>query len=106
MSKIKSMKENRNLSSCARRACPISLRRAMHFGVRHAAAAAVSTAALIFCCSCEKHRLGEDPEVQKEHVDVPAGSEENSSPTEDTSVSPAATASPTPVEFFPESTPH
>ena len=41
----------------------------MHFGVRQIAAA-VSTAALIFCCSCEKHHLGEDPEVQKEHVDV------------------------------------
>jgi len=77
----------------------------MHFGVRQTAAA-VSAAALIFCCSCEKHHLGEDPEVQKEHVDVPGGSEENSAATKEVSVSPSASASPTPVEFFPESTPH
>jgi hypothetical protein len=76
----------------------------MHFGVRQTAAA-VSTAALIFCCSCEKHHLGEDPEVQKEHVDVASGSEENSDATKEASTSPAATASPTPAEFFPESTP-
>jgi len=75
----------------------------MHFGVRQAATA-VSAIALIFCCSCEKHHLGEDPEVQKEHVVVPSGSEENSSATEETS--PFTTASSTPVEFFPESTPH
>jgi len=77
----------------------------MHFGVRHAAAA-VSVAALIFCCSCEKHHLGEDPEVQKEHVDAASGSEENSSATKEESPSPSATVSPTPVEFFPQSTPH
>jgi hypothetical protein len=77
----------------------------MHFGVRHATAA-VSAAALIFCCSCEKHHLGEDPEVQKEHVVIPGESDENSGTTKETSTSPSATASPTPVEFFPESTPH
>jgi hypothetical protein len=73
----------------------------MHFGVRQIAAT-VSTAALIFCCSCEKHHLGEDPEVQKE----PGESDENSSAPKETSASPSATTSPTPVEFFPESTPH
>jgi hypothetical protein len=77
----------------------------MHFGVRQAAAA-VSAAALIFCCSCEKHRLGEDPEVQKEHVVVPGESDETSSATKETSASPSVTVSPTPAEFFPESTPH
>jgi hypothetical protein len=77
----------------------------MHFGVRQTTAA-VSAAALIFFCSCEKHHLGEDPEVQKEHVDVPGGSEENSAAAKEVSASPPATASPTPVEFFPESTPH
>ena len=99
------MKKSDNLSSCLRRACPISLRRAMHFGVRQAAAA-VSAAAFIFCCSCEKHHLGEDPEVQKEHVVVPGESDENSSAPKETSASPSATTSPTPAEFFPESTPH
>jgi hypothetical protein len=77
----------------------------MHFGVRQTAAA-VFAAALIFFCSCEKHHLGEDPEVQKEHVVVPAGSEENSKATDETSASASATTSPTPAEFFPESTPH
>ena len=76
----------------------------MHFGVREIAAA-FSAAALIFCCSCEKHHLGEDPEVQKEHVDVAGGSEENSATSKENAESPAATASSTPVEFFPESTP-
>src|ERR1700694_5581434 len=79
--------------------------RAMHFGVRHAAAA-VSAVALIFCCSCEKHHLGEDPEVQKEHVIVPGESDATSAATKETSTSPPVTPSPTPVEFFPESTPH
>jgi hypothetical protein len=77
----------------------------MHFGVRQTAAA-FSTAALIFCCSCEKHHLGEDPEAQKEHVVAPGGAEENSAATKEESKSPTATASATPVEFFPESTPH
>jgi hypothetical protein len=76
----------------------------MHFGVRQTAAA-VSTAALIFCCSCEKHHLGEDPEVQKEQVVAPGESDETSGATKETSTSPSATASPTPAEFFPESTP-
>jgi len=94
-----------NLSSCLRRAWPISLRRVMHFGVRQIAAA-VSAAALIFCCSCEKHHLGEDPEVQKEHVDVTSGSAEDSSASKEALASPSATVSPTPAEFFPETTPH
>jgi hypothetical protein len=76
----------------------------MHFGVRHVAAA-VSAATLIFCCSCEKHHLGEDPEVQKEHVVVPGESDENSGAAKQASTSPTATVSPTPVEFFPESSP-
>jgi hypothetical protein len=75
----------------------------MHFGVRQTAAA-VSAAALIFFCSCEKHHLGEDPEVQKEQVVAPGGSDENSAATKQASPSP--TTSLTPVEFFPESTPH
>jgi hypothetical protein len=78
----------------------------MHFGVRQAAAA-VFAVALIFFCSCEKHHLGEDPEVQREHVEISTGSEENSSAAiEETSASPSATTSPTPAEFFPDSTPH
>jgi len=77
----------------------------MHFGVRHVVAS-ISAAALIFCCSCEKHRVGEDPEAQKERADELKGSEENSSASKETSASPSATVSPTPAEFFPENTPH
>src|SRR6266705_1393864 len=68
--------------------------RAMQFWVRQTAAA-FSAAALIFCCSCEKHHLGEDPEVQREHVVVPGESDETSGATKETSTSPSATASPT-----------
>ena len=72
----------------------------MHFGIRQIAAV-LSAAALVVFCSCEKHRVGEDPEIQKEHdgtenaaaankaVDLP----ENSSPNR------------TPAEFFPKATP-
>ena len=77
----------------------------MHFGVREIAAA-ISIAALIFCCSCEKHHLGEDPEVQKEHVDLAGGAEENPSAIQEASPSATVKTSPTPAEFFPESTPH
>ena len=76
----------------------------MHFGVRQTAAA-ISASALIFCCSCEKHHLGEDPEVQKENVDTPARAEENFTATKEASKSPTADASPTAAEFFPETTP-
>ena len=77
----------------------------MHFGIREIAAA-VFAAALIFCCSCEKHHLGEDPEAQKERVVEAKGGEENPSENKESAPPPSATVSPTPVEFFPESTPH
>jgi hypothetical protein len=69
--------------------------------------AAISGAAVIFCCSCEKHRLGEDPEVQKERTNIESASEENPRPTKERSTSEASPArtSPTPAEFFPETTP-
>jgi hypothetical protein len=76
----------------------------MHFGVRETAAV-ISAGAMILCCSCEKHHLGEDPEAQKEHVDVAPGGGEDSGETKSPTESPAATASPTPVNFFPENSP-
>jgi len=76
----------------------------MYFGVREIAAA-ISAAAFIFCCSCEEHHLGEDPEVQKENLGTAAAGEVNSERTNADAESPAATISPTPAEFFPESTP-
>ena len=57
---------------------------------------ALAVASLI-SISCEKHHVGELPEVQKEKVDVAAGHEADSSP--------APAAKPTPAEFFPEKKP-
>jgi hypothetical protein len=76
----------------------------MHFCVRQIAAA-ISAAALIFCCSCEKHRLGEDPEVQKENVDESKGGQENVGAPNKADVPESATPKPTPAQFFPENTP-
>jgi hypothetical protein len=69
--------------------------------------AAISAAALIFCCSCEKHHLGENPEYQKEHTDeAKSGGEENATRSEkSTSEASPPRMSPTPAEFFPESKP-
>ena len=76
----------------------------MHFGLRQIAAA-ISAAALIFCCSCEKHRLGEDPEVQRENVGEAKGGEGNVAAPNTVDVVESATPKPTPAEFFPENTP-
>jgi len=63
-------------------------------------------AALMIICSCEKHHVGEMPEVQKEHVELAEASEEGASETRERSTSPAPLSqstppTPTPVEFFP-----
>jgi hypothetical protein len=65
----------------------------------------VSGVALIFCCSCEEHHLGELPTAQKEHLDLVNGSEADSDIVKERSSSPAPSAAPTPAEFFPEATP-
>jgi hypothetical protein len=57
---------------------------------------ALAVAALI-SPSCEKHPVGEMPEVQKEHVDLAPGGKEATSHPE---------RAPTPAEFFPENKPH
>jgi len=77
----------------------------MHFSFRKAGLL-VSVGALVLCCSCEKHKLGEIPPVQKEHVDIAGGSSEDSDVVNERSTSsPTPSAKPTPGEFFPESTP-
>jgi len=77
----------------------------MHFALRKTGIYFVA-GAVILCCSCEKHHLGEMPEAQKEHVDVAAAEENPAAAKEaDMSPSPSPSASPTPAEFFPESTP-
>ena len=76
----------------------------MHFGVREIAAT-ISAVALIFCCSCEKHHVGEDPEAQKEHVDEAKNGDEKVAAPNKADVVESATPSRTPAEFFPKSTP-
>jgi hypothetical protein len=60
---------------------------------------AFMTALLIFCSSCEKHPLGEIPEVQREQVD-PAKAWSQASEMD----SEKSSSSPTPAEFFPAKT--
>ncbi|HWY40392.1 MAG TPA: hypothetical protein VNX27_06325 [Chthoniobacterales bacterium] len=77
----------------------------MHFGVREIAAT-ISAAAVIFFCSCDKHRVGEDPEVQKEHADeAKGGGDENVAAPNKADVPENAAPNRTPAEFFPKTTP-
>ena len=76
----------------------------MPLGVREVAAT-ISATALIFCGSCEKHRLGEDPEVQKEQVGEGKSSGERPAAENQADTSESPTLKATPVQFFPESTP-
>jgi hypothetical protein len=61
----------------------------------------IAAAALTVCCSCEKHPLGEMPEVQREQVDPAKKAWDRTSETG----SKESSSSPTPAEFFPASTP-
>jgi hypothetical protein len=56
---------------------------------------------LLLICSCEKHRVGEMPDAQKEHVDLAA------QPAKTSNASPEGLPSPslTPAEFFPGTKP-
>lgn len=69
----------------------------MAFLIRGVSIAAAAFPLLLFC-SCDKHHLGELPEVQKEHIDLAAKAREPAerslSPSEDKQT-------PTPAEFFP-----
>src|SRR5438046_3493926 len=59
----------------------------------------VATGLLLFCSSCEKHPVGEMPEVQREQVDPEkAWSKESEMKSE------KASSLPTPAEFFPANT--
>ncbi|MEP6603510.1 MAG: hypothetical protein ABJB69_06155 [Spartobacteria bacterium] len=63
--------------------------------------AALGCLLLAFICSCDKHHLGEAPEVQKEHVDLAHGGGDAPAASPDSS----AATTPTPAEFFPEKKP-
>jgi len=76
----------------------------MHFAFR-GTGILLAVGAILFCCSCEMHHLGEDPQVQREHVDLVSGSKEDSDIVKEVPASPMPSAKPTPAEFFPETTP-
>jgi hypothetical protein len=59
--------------------------------------AGVATGLLLFCSSCEKHPLGEMPEVQREQLDPAKRTYGRTNETE----SEKPMSSPTPAEFFP-----
>jgi hypothetical protein len=63
-------------------------------------AAILIIAALALICSCEKHHVGEMPEVQKEHVEGATGHEEAAS-EKSIPEAPISKSTPTPAEFFP-----
>jgi len=56
----------------------------------------VAAGLLLFCSSCEKHPLGEMPEVQREQID-PEKAWSHASTTD----SEKSSSLPTPAEFFP-----
>jgi len=60
---------------------------------------ALVTGLLIFCSSCEKHPIGEIPEVQREQVDPAKAWSQASEMDSEKSLS-----SPTSPEFFPAKT--
>jgi len=63
------------------------------------AVSVLSATAVMAICSCEKHPLGEIPEVQREQIDPEkAWSKANEMKSEKSS------SSPTPAEFFPAKT--
>ena len=72
----------------------------MAFLIRQAGIALV-LGLLIFCSSCEKHPLGEWPEVQREQVDPAKNAWSKASEID----SEKSSLSQTPAEFFPANTP-
>jgi len=93
------------LSPCTAGEATITLPALMRF-LLWKCVAIFAGASLVVICSCEKHPLGEMPEAQKEHLDLGEKSAEHSPSVSEPNASPAASVSPTPAEFFPESTPH
>jgi hypothetical protein len=71
----------------------------MRFRFRKSSAAFL-TLSIGFCCSCEKHSVGELPAA-----DNAAPAAEAKAQNVDGSPVPSATVSATPVEFFPRSNP-
>jgi hypothetical protein len=94
----------------------------MRFSLRKTGVA-LTAGAVIVCCSCERHRVGELP-TQESEVKAPEGKSDKrgghqkgespksathaaSSPNESQAVPKSSpVSSPTPANFFPEQSPH
>jgi hypothetical protein len=61
-------------------------------------AALLACALLVLTGSCDKHHVGEMPEVQREHVELAGKSKEGAPAARSTSSSPSPTL--TPADFF------
>jgi hypothetical protein len=61
---------------------------------------AVLAGLLIVFTSCERHHVGELPELQREHLHPLTGQAEEAQPP-----APPASSSPTPADFFPKQQP-
>jgi len=72
----------------------------MPFLLRQVVVVDVATGFLLFCSSCEKHPLGEMPDVQREQVDPAKNARSRTTATDSDRPSPSAT----PAEFFPANT--
>jgi hypothetical protein len=99
-----SLPYNPFLSPCAQSKTTIIVPAFMRFGLRKFTALSACTSLVLFC-SCEKHRLGEMPDAQKEHVDLASQPAKSSGASSEgaTPFSPSPTL--TPAEFFPGSKP-
>jgi hypothetical protein len=68
----------------------------------HRCVVILACASVVIICSCEKHRVGEFPEVQKEHVELAKPGGEAAPAANESKASSTHGPSPTPAEFFPE----
>jgi hypothetical protein len=75
---------------------PVTVPALMPFLLRNCVAFSACVS-LIVICSCEKHEVGEMPDVQKERGQVA----NQSATPESGGSSPTPSAKPTPVDFFP-----
>lgn len=71
----------------------------MRFSSRKCAAFS-ACALLVLICSCDKHRVGEMPEVQRERVELAGKSDGNREAADERSTSSSPKPTLTPAEFF------
>src|ERR1043166_8152553 len=88
----------RPLSSCAQCGvvyCPRPMRNR-----RAICATFCLCAGFVLVCACEKHHVGEMPEVQREHAELGSGEAPRAERGGETSTSASPSSTATPAEFF------